>query len=148
MGNRQVVERYARALGEHDADAMDAVRHEDYEGRYPQSGEVVRGRAKARALEEAFSSAAEGPDTVILDRIVGADDQFIPGPSWNIIHLSGSGDDFTMAGTITYRNGETWHAVALLTFREGKIWREVGYFAAPFERPDWRVPFTELETQG
>ncbi|HEX5578733.1 MAG TPA: hypothetical protein VFY43_03620, partial [Candidatus Limnocylindria bacterium] len=85
---------------------------------------------------------------VTLERIVGRDDEFITGPSWNLIHLAGSGDDFTVTGTITYPNGETWHAVMLLTLREGKIWREVNFFAAPFDRPEWRASLTDLETEA
>jgi hypothetical protein len=57
----------------------------------------------------------------------------------------GSGDEFTLSGTVTYRNGETWHAVSLITVKAGKIWRETSYFAPPFEVPDWRKPFVERE---
>ena len=146
MSNRRVVEQYARALSDNDADALEALRGEDYLCRYPQSGEVIRGRANARAIGEQYPG--ERSLSASLDRIVGTDDEFLPGPSWNLIHLSGSGDEFTVTGTITYPNGETWHAVALLTLRGGKIWREVDYFAEPFERPEWRAPFTELENEG
>lgn len=37
MGNRQIVERYARALAENDLDAQDALVHDDYVACYPQS---------------------------------------------------------------------------------------------------------------
>jgi hypothetical protein len=149
MSNRNVVERYTRALGENDGDALEALRDEDYVCRYPQSGEVIRGRTNARAIGEQYpGSEGERGLSASLDRIVGSDDQFLPGPSWNLIHLSGSGDEFTVTGTVTYPNGETWHAVALLTLRGGRVWREVDYFAAPFERPEWRAPFTELENDG
>jgi len=146
MSNRRVVEQYAGALSDNDADALEALRGEDYTCRYPQSGEVIRGRTNARAIGEQYPG--DRGLSASLDRIVGTDDEFLPGPSWNLIHLSGSGDEFTVTGTITYPNGETWHVVALLTLRGGKIWREVDYFAAPFERPEWREQFSELETQS
>jgi hypothetical protein len=37
--------------------------------------------------------------------------------------------------------------VALLTVRDGKIWREIGYFAAPFEAPEWRRVYVELDEE-
>jgi SnoaL-like domain len=147
MANRQVVEAYARALADNDADAFDALLSDDYVGRYPQSGEVIRGPAGLRAIAEHFPGLETGGRlSSHAEQIVGADDQFVTGPSWNLIHLSGSGDEFSIRGTVTYPNGETWHSVVLLTLRGGKIWREIDYFGPPFERPDWRASITELET--
>lgn len=144
MGNRQVVEQYAAALASGDLDAQDALVHEDYEARWPQSGEVVRGRTNRRALVANYPGAAAvlRPAT---DRILGQDDEFVSGPSWNIIHLVGSGDQMTFTGTVEYPNGEIWHVVSLLTLREGKIWRQVDYFGPPFDPPDWRAPYVEVE---
>ena len=137
-----------RALADNDLDAQDALVHDDYVGRYPQSGEVIRGRAKRRALAESYPGAEGGEAHINLETIVGRDDEFITGPSWNLIHLAGSGDEFTVTGTITYPNGETWHAAVLLTLREGKIWREVNFFAPPFDQPEWRASITELESEA
>ena len=61
----------------------------------------------------------------------------------NIIHLSGSGDDFQTTGTIRYPDGSVWHYVTFMTLRGGKIWRETTYFAQPFEAPEWRAPYAE-----
>ena len=148
MGNRQVIEAFADALAKNDFDAQDGLFHDDYVCRWPQSGEVIRGRANRRAITENY------PDAEALrfraDHIVGTDDKVIRGsslplPTWNFIHLEGSGDELTATGVITYPNGETWHFVTLFTMREGKIWRQVDYFAPPFEAPDWRAPYVELE---
>jgi ketosteroid isomerase-like protein len=48
VGNRRVVERYAAAMAEDDFDAQDALIHDDFELRYPQSGERIRGRENRR----------------------------------------------------------------------------------------------------
>jgi len=144
MGNRQVVEHFAEALAKDDLDAQDALIHDDYVCRWPQSGEVVRGRANRRAIMENYPDAAGGLG-VATARIVGSDDKFINGPMWNMIHVQGSGDAVTAAGTITYPNGETWHYVSLLTLREGKIWRQTDYYAEPFEAPAWRALYVDLE---
>lgn len=148
MGNRQVVERYARALAENDLDAQDELVHDDYLGRYPQSGEVIRGRANRRAILENYPGAGEGLSPA-MNQLVGRDDEFVAGPSWNIVHMVGSGEEaITLIGTITYPNGETWHVVTLFTVRDQKIWREVNYYAPPFEAPEWRRPYVEIEADA
>lgn len=145
MGNRQVVERFARAVSEDDFDTQDALIDEDYLLDYPQSGERFRGRANRRAMFEAYPGRVESGIRPSVNRIIGTDDQFVrqPFPAWNLIHLSGSGDDFQVTGTIHYPDGKTWHFVALLTLRAGKIWREINYFAEPFEAPAWRSQYAE-----
>ena len=101
MGNRQVIERYSAALAANDFDAQDELVHDDYVARWPQSGEVIRGRANRRAILENYPGGNPGVG-VITTRIVGRDDEFVTGPSWNIIHLVGSGDEFTINGTVDY----------------------------------------------
>lgn len=148
MGNRQVVERFARALANRDVDAQVAELHEDYVCRYPQSGEVIRGRANWRAIIDNYPEGGGRTLPAHVERIVGTDDQFVTRPSWpawTVVHLTGSGDDMILAGTLTYPNGETWHAISLYTLRNGKIWRETDYFAAPFEAAEWRAGYVEHE---
>ena len=145
MGNRQVVERFMRAIADDDFDTMDTLIHDDYVQDYPQSGERIRGRANHRAVIENYPGRVETGMKPSIGRIVGMDDSFVtsPFPAWNIIHLAGSGDDFQATATVLYPDGKTWHLVALITLREGKIWREVDYFAEPFEPPAWRGPYVE-----
>ena len=149
MANRQVVERYGRSLAENDLNAQMALTHEDYECRYPQSGEVIRGPANVRAIVEHYPGSTGEGLAPTIERIVGTDDKWVSTPSfpsWSLVHVTGSGDDFTMTGKITYPNGETWHVVGLLTLLDGRIWREVDYFAAPFEAPEWRAPYVERDS--
>lgn len=151
MGNRQVVERWTRALAEDDLDAQVALLHPDYVGRYPQSGEIIRGPDNFRAVTEHYPGRESTPLAVSVAAIQGEDDQFLARPSWpawTVVHVSGSDDQFTLAGQVRYPNGQTWHAVALLTLKGGKVWRESDYFAAPFDAPEWRRPFVEVEPVG
>jgi hypothetical protein len=150
MGNRQVVERYARAMSENNLDQQMSTMHYDYIGRYPQSGEVIKGQANLRAIVESYPMTSGEGLAPTLERISGTDDRWVTTPSfpaWTVVHLAGSGDEFTMTGRITYPNGETWHVVALITVRDGKIWRETDYFAAPFDAPKWRSAYVELDEQ-
>jgi hypothetical protein len=43
----------------------------------------------------------------------------------------------------TYPDGSVFTTVSIGEFREGKLAEETGYFAAPFDPPDWRRPFVE-----
>ena len=143
MSGRVIVERYAAALAANDSAMTRECLDPDYVGRYPQSGEVIRGIANRLAIGENFPGQEERKLSGTIDEIRGRDDEFVSSPSWTIVHLIGSGDEFTLTGTVTYPNGETWHAVIIITVRGGKVWRETDYFAPPFEAPAWREPFVE-----
>jgi ketosteroid isomerase-like protein len=148
MSGRAVVERYAEAVAANDSAVTRECLHPDYVGRYPQSGEVIRGVENRIAIGENYPGQEQAPLSTSVAEIRGRDDQFITTPSWSIVHLIGSGDEFTLSGTINYPNGETWHGVLLITVRDGKIWRETDYFAPPFEAASWRAPFVEQEKAG
>ena len=148
MSGRVIVERYAKALAANDSALTRECLDPDYLGRYPQSGEVIRGIANRLAIGENFPGQEENRLSGTVSEIRGRDDEFVSAPSWptwSIVHLIGSGDEFTLTGTVEYPNGETWHAVMLITVRGGKIWRETDYFGPPFEVPAWREPFVERE---
>ena len=140
MGNRDVVERFAEALAADDFDAQDALLHDDYVVHWPQSGETIRGRANRRAMLENYPGGVRSK----ADHIAGGEDEYVTGPSWNVVHLVGSGDEITVTGTIDYGDLGVWHFASLLTLRDGKIWRQTDYFAAPFDAPAWRAQWVEV----
>lgn len=148
MSGRAVVERYAAAVAANDSAMMRECLAPDYVGRYPQSGELIRGVANRLAIGENFPGQAEAKLGGTIREIRGRDDEFVTTasfPAWTIVHLTGSNDEFTLTGTVNYPNGETWHAVLLITVRGGKVWRETDYFAPSFEPAVWREPFVERE---
>ena len=148
MSGRVIVERYAAALAANDSAMMRECLAPDYVGRYPQSGELIRGVANRLAIGENFPGQEEARLSGTIREIRGRDDEFVSTaswPAWTIVHLTGSNDEFTLTGTVNYPNGETWHAVLLITVRGGKVWRETDYFAPTFEPAAWREPFVERE---
>ena len=148
MSGRVIVERYAAALAANDSAMMRECLAPDYVGRYPQSGELIRGVANRLAIGENFPGQEEARLSGTIREIRGRDDEFVPTaswPAWSIVHLTGSNDEFTLTGTVNYPNGEIWHAVLLITVRGGKVWRETDYFAPTFEPAAWREPFVERE---
>jgi SnoaL-like domain len=145
--SREVVERYARSLEEIDLDAQDALLHEELVSVFPQSGERIVGRGNRRAMIENYPGSGDRPMTGTVRQIVGAEEQWLLGPSFNITHIAGSSDEYAVAGTITYPNGELWHTVELLKLRDGKIAHITSYFAQPFDPPAWRSQWVEQETE-
>ena len=148
MSGRVIVERYAAALAANDSAMMRECLAPDYVGRYPQSGELIRGVENRLAIGENFPGQEVAKLSGTIREIRGRDDEFVSTasfPAWTIVHLTGSNDEFTLTGTVNYPNGETWHAILLITVRGGKVWRETDYFAPSFEPAAWREPFVERE---
>ena len=111
MGNRQLVERYAKANEADDFDTQDACLHDEYMLVYPQSGERIRGAANRRAIVEHYPGKQVSVTRPAIDRVIGTDDQFVNATSWpgySVIHLAGSGMNSKRSGrsaTPTARNG-------------------------------------------
>lgn len=146
MGNHGIVDRYAAAITQDDFDGQDALVHDDYVLEFPQSGERFRGRANRRFIFEQYPGREGSGQRPAIGSISGTDDAFIPQPSWpawTVVHLAGSGDEFTVTGMVTYPDGQLWHFVSLIHTRDGRIWREKTYWGLPFDPPDWRTAARE-----
>jgi ketosteroid isomerase-like protein len=140
--SREIVDRFLRALVEKDFDAQAALLADDFVDEMPQSGERTRGKANFRAISEHYPGGVGTIDPK-TGRVVGAEDRWVMGPSFNVLRIEGSGDTFTYAGTVTYAGGDLWHMIAIVQLRDGKIARSMTWFAAPFEAPEWRAPYVE-----
>jgi ketosteroid isomerase-like protein len=140
--NREVVERFASALSRNDPGPMRDLVAEDIVEDYPQSGERIAGRDNWIALMTAWPEH----DAVHarVERVVGNEDKWVAGPSWSLMRITGTGDDYWAHGQVTYSNGETWHVVQLFTLRNGRIARIRSYFGAPFPPAEWRRPYVEV----
>lgn len=88
---------------------------------YPQSGEVLRGRATERAMHEAFPEA----------------------PTFTVRRILQDGALATVEVDEQYSDGSTWKSVFILELRDGLIAGLTGYFGAPFPVPAWRRAFVE-----
>lgn len=128
--SREVVEKYVDAMAQNDYDAIDSLVSDDIVEEYPQSGEIIRGRANQKAIMDNYPGRRE--NEFKASRPV----------------IAGSGDEFTASGPLTYPNGETWHVVSLISVRNGKIAKLTTYFAQPFEAPAWRAKWVEMSTAG
>ena len=142
MSNLDVVHRYVTALKRFDIDALAAEAHPDIVCRYPQSGEVIRGRDNYRAYLEAYPGLPESR----VDRFDFQEKTFSipsPLPGQPAVTVSGVGDLFVFQGYFTYPNGDNYYVITLFVVRAGKVAEETTYFAEPFDAPEWRAPFRE-----
>jgi len=86
---------------------------------YPQSGEVMLGRANQLAMHQAFPH----PPTFTI----------------RVIHRSG---DLAVVETDEgYARGSAWKTIFILELRDGLIATMTMYFGEPFAAPEWRRPF-------
>jgi hypothetical protein len=94
--------------------------HEDYVEEYPQSCERIHGKDNARTVYENYPS--------------------IP----NLIDYSYrvNGDLAVIEMILDYA-GHRMNVCEIVDFEDGKIKRARGYFAEPFEAPEWRAQWIE-----
>jgi ketosteroid isomerase-like protein len=119
-GNREAVERYWQALQAGNMAAVGEAYHEDAVQEWPQSGERIVGRTNIMAINENY-----------------------PGlPTGSVRRIIGSGDLWVAEVSLDY-GGDRYEAVTILEMRDGRIARETGYFAEPFDAPQWRAQWVE-----
>jgi ketosteroid isomerase-like protein len=119
--NRDTLERYRQEFFERqDIDAIADLMHDDYVEEYPQSDERIRGKDNARTVYENYPS--------------------IP----NLIEYSYRiNGDLAVIEMILDYDGNRMNVCDIIDFEDGKIKRARGYFAEPFEAPEWRAQWVE-----
>ncbi|MGZ3588223.1 MAG: hypothetical protein ACXVAE_04070 [Candidatus Limnocylindrales bacterium] len=123
MGASGVAERYAAAIAAWDLDALRELRDPDYLLRWPQSGELVRGRETIATLERADPGGA--PDVRGRRRVAGRDEL------WTIEALAVDPD------------GARWHWVSIIGLKGERVVEETEYFCEPLPAPAWRARYVE-----
>ena len=144
------VRRYQEATAALDFDTLGELRHPDYVCTYPQSGERFRGHDNWAAAHADYTSHF-GREHLAEVKVSGGERQskvstapsVLPFASTPIIQISDSGRCVTLEGTGRWPDGKVYHWVQILEYKDGLVWRETGYFAEPFEAPEWRAPWTE-----
>ena len=113
-------ERYAASIAAWDLDVLRSLRHADYVVRWPQSGELVRGRDRIATIERDYPGGA--PKLGTVRRVSGRDELW------------------TVEGTTVYPDGSLWFWVSVLGLRDGYVLEEAEYFCEPLPAPAWRAP--------
>jgi len=137
--NREAVDSFFAAINRQDWDGMEQLIDPEYVWEMPQSGERVRGVQNNREMNENYP----GMPKVETRRVTGSADRWVTTPSWTVLHVTGTGDDYTAESRVTYPDGSVWYAVDVFRFRAGKIVHQSAYFAATLEPAEWRARWVE-----
>jgi hypothetical protein len=141
--NRQVVEQYVKALVARDLNLQAEVCAPDLVVEYPQSGERIRGWANFRSAHENYPG---GLPQEVDGKVIGSEDKWVLGPSFNILRIEGTGDVYTLVGSARYPDGQIWQLMSLIELRSGKIAKTTEVYGAPFDPPPWRSQWVEPTT--
>jgi SnoaL-like domain len=138
---RSVFERFMAAMNGRNTAALDDLLHADFDGSFPQSGEVTRGIANLKATIDNYPGAYEDRGG---ERVIGGEDRWVTTPTFTLLRIEGTGSVFTGVQKARYPDGTDWHVVTIGEVKDGKIWRVDTFFAQDFEAPAWRAPWVEL----
>ncbi len=120
--NRGAIERLLAGIDAGDISVMDEVFADDAVMEIPQSGERIEGADNRRAVYGAMPLL----------------------PKVRPRRIRGDGDFWTAEATLTY-DTRSYEVAFIFEFRDGKIVRETGYWADPFEPPEWRAEWVRTE---
>ena len=145
--NEAIAHAYAQAASRLDLEAMAALRHPDWQVRWPQSGERVIGSDNYRRILEAYPGGRPSSE---VTRVVGSEDRWVVTPANTVQQIAGSGDFWWSEWRMTYPDGRTYLCVDLMELRDERVWRETVYWAEPFSAPDWRSAWVgpDAESSG
>ncbi|MDP8957206.1 MAG: nuclear transport factor 2 family protein [Actinomycetota bacterium] len=121
--NREVVERYWRALERSEFDAAVEELADDFVETYPQSGETIRGKDNFLQVLKYFPSFP----AIRVHRHVGCGDVWITEAAF----------DYSKDGS------QPWEICDVQELRDGKIVRIRAVFGAPFDAAEWRAKWVE-----
>lgn len=120
---RAIVERLWQAFDRFDFDAAGALLHADFVCEWPQSGELIRGRANFVAINAHYP----GQWRITIQRIIASGDSVVT--------------------EISAQHGDqTAQAISFFTVREGKIIHLREFWPDPFAAPAWRAQWVERLT--
>jgi ketosteroid isomerase-like protein len=124
--NRRAIDRFVEQINAGNPAVMDELFANDAVTVYPQSGEVIRGKANLHSVY----AVATGLPTIAPYR------------------TTSGGDLVVTEALLDYGNGDTYNTIFVFEFRGGKIARHTSYWSKPFPAPEWRAPWVTVEQPG
>ncbi|MGZ6265505.1 MAG: nuclear transport factor 2 family protein [Candidatus Limnocylindrales bacterium] len=118
--NRRTVERFIAGLNAKDVEAFEDLFTDDSVIAYPQSGEIIRGRANRSAVY----AATPGLPTVTPYR------------------TTSSGDIVVVEADLDY-GSDQFQTVFIFQLRDGRIAFQTTYWSKPFPAAEWRSRWVE-----
>ena len=145
MDIRALVDRWIEAFMSNDLESLGEILHPDFVEIYPQSGELIRGLEKIKAIVSAYPGLPES-EVVSTSGAEPGRTNVIPSPlpfGLPTIQVSEAGHTFTVEAFLEYPNGERYFGVWIGELKDGQVYKLTTYFAQPFEAPAWRAPYVE-----
>ncbi len=144
MENSVTAKRYAASIKEQNLQATAQLLHPDVEVRYPQSGEVFKGKDNYLAMLSNFPSGLAEVSVPIVSGGKASVHVTSTLPfGMPIVTVAGSGNLFVIEGTANYADGNSYNIAVILNMDSGLVARETWYWGSPFPAPRWREPFAE-----
>lgn len=144
VDHQALFEHVIEIMNNRDWDALGDVYHDDYVEEYPQSGEVFRGLAMARAVRENYPGGFvdQGVDDRV-PRVIGSVPEWVRTPSFTVVRVAGTGDTATATFRTRYPDGSSWWIVTIFEVRGDKIAKGTMFFAPLFDPPEWRATYRD-----
>jgi len=139
LSHREVVDKFYRSANARDWDAIETLLDPDYTFEMPQSGERVRGIKNNREMNENYPGLPQGEPV----RVTGSADRWVTTPTFSVLKVAGTGDDYIVESRVKYPDGSLWYSVDLFHFRHGKIARQIAYYSPSLEPAEWRSRWVE-----
>jgi hypothetical protein len=117
-----------------DREALAQMVHPEFEGFFPQSGELTRGFDQFMAgLEQYPGGPPESDDVPEMD-LLNEEDRWAITPAYTVVPLANP-EMFTIVGKSMYPDGLLWHIVMRVQLRDERLYRTETYFAPPIPAP-------------
>ena len=144
MDHKALFDHVIDIMNRRDWDALSDVYHDDYVEEYPQSGEVFRGLAMARAVRENYPGGFVDQDMHDrVPRVIGTVPEWVRTPAFTVVRVAGTGDTATATFRSRYPDGSTWWVITIFEVRGEKISKGTMFFGPLFDPPDWRASYRE-----
>jgi ketosteroid isomerase-like protein len=137
-----LIERFIAAMNRIDFAGLDDLLTEDYVDEWPQSGEVIHGRANFRAVLENYPRMPRNRVDSTGGTVAVLDERWEVTPLFTVVRVEGTGNVGTAIFRSQYPDGWWWIAI-LYELRGERIARATTLFAPTFEAPAWRAPYVE-----
>ncbi len=148
--NHKVLLRYIEILNSGDPAHLPEVLDHEYVQIIPQSGELIRGNDNFAQVMLHYPRADDARVDFLGTKVASPDEQDLitsgvgPFARFNLVRIEGEGDTLTSYSLVRYPSGDEWFLVSIATLRNHKIIKELWFFGAPFEPPEWRSAWTRI----
>jgi hypothetical protein len=131
---RRFFEELVAAMAVPDRSALEHLVHPDYEGAFPQSGELTRGFEQFMAGLENYPGGPPGTEGVSDVRLMDDEERWAITPGYTVVPLANVGM-YTLVGKSRYPDGALWHIIMSVELRDERLYRTEVYFAPEMPAP-------------